>query len=99
MQRKYCVWRRTPTVTTTLEKQQSKVGLYLYQSILCTCHETGTAGNRDLYKARKRRGCHRLDEASILDSSSETVPFLLTMKLYVPNTQKWLDFFERVSTG
>jgi hypothetical protein len=21
------------------------------------------------------------------------------MKLYVPNTQKWLDFFERVSTG
>ena len=56
--------------------------------------------NLNLYKEGSRQGRHRVEQSCVPDISLQTVSFLLRiMKLYVPNPQKWLDFFERVSTG
>ena len=76
------------------------MGLFIQHSVLRPSHETGITRIRNLYKTGRRQGRLRVEKTGVPYASFETVSFLLrAMKLYVSNPQKWLEFFERVSSG
>ena len=76
------------------------MGLYYRLSLLRQCKKERTSRIRNTYKARRRHGRFRTTETSAVNITSKTQSILLKiMKLYVPNPQTWVDFFQRVSSS
>ena len=99
MQRQYCLRGRTTLVEAVRKEQQRQVGLYPRPTLLRASDEERTKRIRSVYKGTTRRRRHTFSETRALDASFQALSVLGIMKLYVPNPQLWVDYFEGVSKG